>query len=261
MILLWVARHGLIVGLALLAGGCVLYHPVLPNAPLFEPNPSEMKRYQALAKKQDQWFSRCAESQTCAQVHFTRGLITLFEDREDAARHFRKVVALSPTSRLATSSKLWLNMIEESYKGNEWNRFLDQFRVEEERENLQRLSTHQLIRDVVNRDIIIQQLIHVKDLDTATLQTLQRELTERGKQVKKLKTQRKVLKAKKSDVPGPSIRNLLEQVGVRDKKIRELTSQLDALKRIDQEMREKTRLSEPLPITKTPLGVDTQKGH
>jgi len=257
----WLGRSGLLLGWLFLLGGCVSHQPALPNLPFFEPEPSELKRYQSIGQKQDKLFARCAESQTCAQIHYTRGLVSLFENREDAAQHFRKVVTLAPKSRLSTSSTLWLDVIEQSYNGSGWNLFVDQFRVEEEREVLQRLSMHQLIRDVVDRDIIIQQLIHVKELDAATLHTLQRELTERGKQVEKLTTQRNALKARKVEVPGPSIKQLQQQLGMRDKKIRELNNQLEALKRIDQEMRVKTRLSAPLPITKPPTGGETPKGQ
>ena len=42
-----------------------------------------------------------------------------------------------------------------------------------------------------------------------------------------------------------ALQNLQRQISDRDKKIEELSSQLEALKRIDQEMREKTRPIKP----------------
>ena len=52
------------------------------------------------------------------------------------------------------------------------------------------------------------------------------------------------------------IRQLTKQITARDKKVEQLTSQLEALKKIDQEMKERSRL--PMPSTKAspPLTKD-----
>lgn len=54
-----------------------------------------------------------------------------------------------------------------------------------------------------------------------------------------------------------TIQSLQKQLAERDRKIEELSTQLDALKRIDQEMREKVRPIRP-PLTTIPIpGPDT----
>ncbi len=56
--------------------------------------------------------ARCAESHTCDHVNFARALVALFENRELAVKHFQKVVAVAPKSRLASTSLLWLRLLE-----------------------------------------------------------------------------------------------------------------------------------------------------
>jgi predicted RNase H-like nuclease (RuvC/YqgF family) len=100
---------------------------------------------------------------------------------------------------------------------------------------------------LLDREMMIQQLRSSKDADAQTLDQLQRELaTERDRQ--------EGLTGKKEGpkgTEGTSVQALQKQLSERDKKIDELTSQLEALKRIDQEMREKVRPIRP-PSTVTP---------
>ena len=98
------------------------------------------------------------------------------------------------------------------------------------------------MQDLLDRELLIEQLMHLKELDTASLQALQRKLSERGKQVERLSSERRILRGEQ-----PSVQVLKRQIAIRDKKIKELTSQLEALKRIDQEMRQKTRPVKPAP--------------
>ena len=67
---------------------------------------------------------------------------------------------------------------------------------------------------------------------------------------------RKDISPSKKDTPkgtadGTNVQTLQKQLSERDKKIDELSSQLEALKRIDQEMREKVRPIRP-PSTVVP---------
>jgi len=77
---------------------------------------------------------------------------------------------------------------------------------------------------------------------------LQRELADRDHKIESL------LKKDPGKVASDPalVQNLQKQLHDRDKKIEELSTQLEALKRIDQEMREKVRPIRP-PSTVAPL--------
>jgi chromosome segregation ATPase len=75
---------------------------------------------------------------------------------------------------------------------------------------------------------------------------LQRELAERDRRIEALLSKKDSTKGSADPVV------MQKQLAERDKKIEELSSQLEALKRIDQEMREKVRPIRP-PLTTVPL--------
>ena len=211
-------------------GACSLITPPpSPTSPFFFADARDAKLYQALARKQEALLGRCAESHSCDHVNFTRALVALFENRELAARHFQKVVAIAPKSRLALTSLLWLRLLE-----NGWSPFWG--------EGLFAETTERLVRDLLDRELLLQQLMVVNELDTASVEALERELSIRGKQLEELSIKRE---APKAEADGSVLQSLQRQVAERDKKIEELTNQLEALKRIDQEMREKTRPMRP----------------
>ena len=109
-------------------------------------------------------------------------------------------------------------------------------------------TSDRLVRDLLDREMMIQQLRTSKDADAQTLDQLQRELA--------VERDRKDSSAGKKDGPkgtleGTNVQALQKQLSERDKKIDELSSQLEALKRIDQEMRDKVRPIRP-PSTVVP---------
>ena len=168
--------------LALLAGieACApLRSHTLPTAPLFVPDPSEVQRFQAIAREQDSLLAACADSHTCDRAHYTRALAALYEDQAVAAQHFQEVIDVAPKGRLASSSLFWLQFLQNPML------FLA-------RQSSFAGATDRLVRDLL-------------ELESSSAHVLQRE------------------------------------VRARDKKVEELTQQLEALKRIDQEMRERTR--------------------
>ena len=144
-------------------GACSLITPPpSPTSPFFFADARDAKLYQALARKQEALLGRCAESHSCDHVNFTRALVALFENRELAARHFQKVVAIAPKSRLALTSLLWLRLLE-----NGWSPFWG--------EGLFAATTERLVRDLLDRELLLQQLMVVKELDTASVEALERE--------------------------------------------------------------------------------------
>jgi len=113
------ASLGLAVSLLLLGplGGCgTLSTPVSSpsSAPFFTPTPEERVNLALRASELDAVAAECAAEHSCEeQVHFSRGLVGLFENREAAQACFEKVIALNPTSALANSSALWLQLLRD----------------------------------------------------------------------------------------------------------------------------------------------------
>jgi DNA repair exonuclease SbcCD ATPase subunit len=180
-----------------------------------------------------------------------RALLGLYESRESASKHFEKVIAVAPKSQLASSSKLWLQLLEYHAAPVEqsWVQSVMAAPAISESQAILAQASDRLVRDLLDRELIIQQLRALKDSDAQSLEALQRDLAERERKLE-------ALSGKKDSARGTSetgiVPSLQKQLTDRDKKIEELTSQLEALKRIDQEMRDKVRPIRP-PSTVAPL--------
>jgi predicted RNase H-like nuclease (RuvC/YqgF family) len=116
------------------------------------------------------------------------------------------------------------------------------------------VTTDRLVRDLLDQEILIQQIRASKEGESETIEALQRELMDRDHKIEALLSKKD--SAKTSADPA-SIQTLQKQLTERDRKIEELSAQLEALKRIDQEMREKVRPIRP-PLTTVPVpGLET----
>lgn len=220
------------------------------SQPYFMVDTGEAKSLLALAKKQEALAPKCADHNSCDHVYFTRALLGLYESRDSASRYFEKVVAVAPKSQLASSSKLWLQLLEYHAAPIEHSWFQSVMAapaISESQAILAQVSD-QLVRDLLDRELIIQQLRAMKDADSQSLESLQRDLAERERKMD-------TVSGKKDTVRGSTdtgiVLSLQKQLTDRDRKIEELTSQLEALKRIDQEMRDKVRPIRP-PSTVAP---------
>jgi uncharacterized protein with von Willebrand factor type A (vWA) domain len=109
------------------------------------------------------------------------------------------------------------------------------------------------VRDLLDREVIMQQLRGMKDADAQAIEALQRQIADQDRKIEAL-TSKKDKDAPKTAADQASVQLFQKQVIERDKKIEELTSQLEALKRIDQEMREKVRPIRP-PSASAPVPV------
>ncbi len=239
---------GFLLPLLLLAGCAAWSTPPPAGQPLFSAEGAEAKSLQALARKQEAVAARCAEQNSCDHVYFTRALLGLYESREVAVKYFEKVVAASPKSQLAASSKLWIQLLENQGRPGEpsWLQAVLTAPAVAENNAVLVQTSDRLVRDLLNRELTIQQLRSIKDADAQALEALQRELSERDKKVESLSGKRE---AAKNSPEIPSVQVLQKQLTERDRKIEELSSQLEALKRIDQEMREKIRPIRPPSAT------------
>jgi hypothetical protein len=221
------------------------------SQPYFIVDAGEAKSLHALAKKQEALTQKCAERNSCDHVYFTRALLGLYESRDSASKYFEKVLAVAPKSQLASSSKLWLQLLEYHAAPVEqsWVRSVMAAPAISESQAILAQASDRLVRDLLDRELIIQQLRAMKDADTQSLESLQQDLSERDRKLD-AGSGKKDTSRVSSDTG--IVLSLQKQLTDRDKKIEELTSQLEALKRIDQEMRDKVRPIRP-PSTVAPL--------
>ena len=98
------------------------------------------------------------------------------------------------------------------------------------------------MQDVLYKEGMIQQLRVMKEAESQSLENLQRDLAERERKMEAGSSKKDTMK---SSTDTSAVTSLHKQLMDRDKKIEELTSQLEALKRIDQETRDKVRPIRP----------------
>ena len=221
------------------------------SQPYFVVDAGEVKSLHALAKKQEALVPKCAEHNSCDHVYFTRALLGLYESRDTASKYFEKVLAVAPKSQLASSSQLWLQLLEYHAAPVEqsWFQSVMAAPAISESQVILAQASDRLVRDLLDREVTIQQLRAMKDADSQSLENLQRDLAERERKMD-------TVNDKKDTARGSTdtgiVLSLQKQVTDRDRKIEELTSQLEALKRIDQEMRDKARPIRPPSTVASP---------
>jgi hypothetical protein len=234
-----------------LLSGCAAWAPAPEfSQPYFITDTGEAKSLLALAKKQELLAQKCAERNSCDHVYFTRALLGLYESRDTASKYFEKVIAVTPKSQLATSSKLWIELLERHAAPIEqsWLQSVLVAPAISESQALLAQVSNRLVRDLLDRELTVQQLRAMKEADSQSLDNLQRELAEYERKID-IGASRK--ESTKGSTDTGTVLSLQKQLMDRDKKIEELTSQLEALKRIDQEMRDKVRPIHP-PSTIVP---------
>ena len=214
------------------------------SQPYFVVDAGEAKSIHTLAKKQEMLATKCAEHNSCDHVYFTRALLGLYESRDTALKYFGKVIAVAPKSQLASSSKLWGELLEHHAAPVEqsWFQSVIAAPAVSDSQAILAQASDRLVRDLLDRELTIQQLRAMKEADAQSLENLQRDLAERERKIDSVN-------GKKDTARGSAdsgiVLSLQKQLTDRDKKIEELTSQLEALKRIDQEMRDKVRPIHP----------------
>ena len=248
------ADRGLTLGVLsclFLLGGCAGWSPAPQfSQPYFTIDAGEAKSLHALGKKQEALAQKCAERNTCDHVYFLRALVGLYESRDSASKYFEKVIAVAPKSQLASSSKLWIELLERHAAPIEqsWLQSVMAAPAISESQAILAQASNRLVRDLLDRELTIQQLRAMKEADTQSLDLLQRELAEHERKIDGGSGKKDTARGS-ADAGLAS--SLQKQLMDRDKKIEELTSQLEALKRIDQEMRDKVRPIRP-PSTVAP---------
>lgn len=210
---------------------------------VLDPEFEDVSYFQAIAEDQEKQLGFCKTEDECRSVHFLRGLSALYENRELAALHFRKVVTSRPNSLLAGESRFWL-----------W--FLDVLNTPNNAGLTSQELIKRLIREVVHKELSIHELNG--KLENALADDLKNELILQEELVEKLNqtiaTMTKQLEqAKKQETIRQEAQQALE---VSEKKVIELTNQLEALRRIDQEIREKAPPTRPSEAMTPSLEVE-----
>jgi hypothetical protein len=230
--------------LSTLLGGCAAWGPSPLDRPYFALESTESKTFQSLAKKQESVMAKCGDTSSCDHAYFTRALIGLYESREVAEKYFGKVIALAPKGQLAASSRAWIQLLQAHAAPASVSRMdalLGAPAIAGTNAALSQ-AADRLVRDLLD--------LRLRDDDLQSVEYLQRELADRDRKIESLSK-----KDPGKTVSDPaSVQSLQKQLNERDKKIEELSTQLEALKRIDQEMREKVRPIRP-PSTVAPLSA------
>ncbi len=198
---------------------------------VLEPEPEDISFFKAIGDNQEKQLGLCKNDGECRHAHFLRALAALYENRELAALHLRKVVVSRPNGLLAGESRFWL-----------W--FLDVLNTP----NNAGLTSHELIkrlaREVVGKELSIYELSGKLENTSAVLK---KEMAVQDEVVKKLnRTIANLTKQLEQAKKDQAIRQDTQKaLTASEKKVEELTSQLDALRRIDQEIREKVPPTRP----------------
>lgn len=241
-----------------LSAGCSTVTPPPLQAPYFSGERGDSKALQALIRKENQLASKCASKNTCDHVFFARALASLYESRESASQYFEKVIAVAPKGQLAASSRLWLQLLqgEEVPADQSWIRSVWSAPAIARTQTILSQTIERTVHDLLDRELTIQQLRALQDSEAQTLETVQRELQDQERKVELFNSRRE---SPRMSIEPATLQSLQRQVNERDRRIEELTGQLEALKRIDQEMRGKTRPIKPPSNVVSPQQSESSK--
>ena len=205
--------------------------------PLVIPSTQDLAYLSTLGKEADNQLLHCQSYQECDTAHFIRALTFLPEQEDLALQHFQKV-AISPTdSNLARSSRVWIWVLESTQPSNRPSLSMAHF-------------TQDLLQALLTKDLALARTHLLEQAAPSTTQVTSSPLELEGV-IKTLGAQIQGLAHEVASFQHQSsaIQNLRKEIDARDKKVEELTLQLDALRQIDQELKKKstpTRLSETL---------------
>lgn len=77
-------------------------------------DPTDVPLIAALVHEQDRRVQACETRKSCPRDHYLRGLLALFQNREQAVAAFQQVQAEAPHSRVAAWSTSWLELLQAS---------------------------------------------------------------------------------------------------------------------------------------------------
>ncbi len=171
----------------------------------FAAMPHDAAATQKLIREQEHRVQTCAAERACPRAHYLRGLAALYEDRAVARAHFQAVLTAEPNGPYAVASRDWLQLLDEG-------------RLESAREARLVQAMEQVVRQVLDGEAALRK---------AALAL--REAKPAAAPVKE----------------SQAMRALKLQLKEREEEIDVLTKQIDALKRVDQEVRDQVKPSRP----------------
>lgn len=179
--------------------------PPPDSMPLFHADATDTVILEAVHREQATLLSTCTQHQSCDQVHFTRAMIALFQNREAAAASFRQSIAAAPNGPFADSSARWIRLLA--------NRTFRPASTDEPNGALLEVMKG-LVRAWLEQQRAASATVTLRAVETARS-------------------------------PDLAVHTLQRQIRHRDKRIAELTDQLNALKRIDLDANGTSKLSLP----------------
>jgi hypothetical protein len=226
----WTILAACVLGLGVLSG-CASLLPPSPLAPVLLADPADVTLLEALAHEQYTRVESCDARKSCPQDQYTRGLIALFQSRERAVASFQQVRSVAPNSRLATLSTSWIDLLQASGRGLS---FLD----------LQNSGVPKVTEDFVWEAL-------ERELDGAN-ETVRGLFSERAKRVGGLTDRRPITSQDQATSPKDTDQATVQALhkrlqerertlAERDHQIKVMSTQLDDLKRIEQDTRNRRR--------------------
>jgi hypothetical protein len=106
-------RHGFGLLVAGILVGCATVDgaPSPDTVSLFQADAADTVILEAVHREQEALMSTCSERQSCDQIHFTRAMVALFQNREAAAASFQQAIAVAPNGPFSDSSALWIRFL------------------------------------------------------------------------------------------------------------------------------------------------------
>ena len=187
--------------------GCALVNGTPPpgSAPLFQANATDTVILQTVHREQETLLSTCTQNQSCDQVHFTRAMIALFQNGETATASFQQAIAVAPTGPFSDSSARWIRLLA--------NRTFLPASADEPNGALLEVMKG-LVRAWLEQQRAASASVPLQAMETARS-------------------------------PDLAVPTLQRRIRDRDKRIAELTDQLNTLKRIDLDTNGTSKLSLP----------------
>lgn len=84
----------------------------LPSSAFFESDAKEREALKVVSRAQESQRASCQQSATCEELTYVRGLVALFENREDAINAFQELRTTLPDGRYAASSSRWIALLQ-----------------------------------------------------------------------------------------------------------------------------------------------------
>lgn len=169
----------------------------------FRVAPQEAAQAQAFAREQEHVVQSCATGPSCVRARYLQGLAALYEHRAAARTHFQAVLAAEPNGPYAASSRAWLHLLGGGL-------------AESAREGALVQAMERVVRDLLEGEAAIRRAAMQAERDDK---------------------QAALLKEKETQ----AVRSLKRQLKKREHEVEVLTQQIEALKHVDQEIRERVK--------------------